>query len=89
MISFLETLTRTHNALFQQMDAMRAQLNQHIAILHKIQQHLGILPPPQANIPGPLEPVAPAEHAITAEAPIQTTQEATTNPSSSHDPTTS
>ena len=55
------------------MDAMRAQLNQHTAILHKIQQHLGILPPPQADILGLSEPVAPAEHAITAEAPIQTT----------------
>ena len=71
------------------MEAMRAQLNQHTVIFHQIQQHLGILPPPQADIPGPSELVAPAEDATTVEAPIQITQEATRDPSSSHDPSTS
>ncbi|KAL6336071.1 hypothetical protein AAG906_010342 [Vitis piasezkii] len=43
--------------------------------------HLVILPPPQADIPCPSEPVAPTEDATTAKALIQTTQEATRDPS--------
>ena len=89
MVHLFQTLTTTHNALFRQMEVMSAQLDQHTIILHQIQQHLGILPPPRADIPGPSEPVALAEDATIAEAPIQTTQEATTDPSSSHDPATS
>ena len=89
MVHLFQTLTTTHNALFQQMGVMHAQLDQHTVILHQIQQHLGILPPPQVDIPGPSEPVAPVDDAIRAEAPIQTTQEATRDPSSSHDPATS
>ena len=46
MVYLFQTLTTTHNALFRQMDAMRVQLDQHTVILHQIQQHLGILPPP-------------------------------------------
>ena len=41
-------------------------LDQHIAILNKIEQHLG-LAPPQTDILGPLEPRAPAEETITAD----------------------
>ncbi|RVW22595.1 hypothetical protein CK203_109503 [Vitis vinifera] len=59
-----------------------------------IQQHLGLLPPPQPDIPRPSKPIAPIEETIPAEkttrvdVPIQPTYEATTKPSSSHDPTT-
>ena len=49
---------------------MRSQLDQHTVILHQIQQHLGIPPPPQPDIPGSLEPVAPAKDATIAKAPI-------------------
>ncbi|RVW20550.1 hypothetical protein CK203_114269 [Vitis vinifera] len=66
----------------------RAMLDQHTVIPHQIQQHLGILPPSSTNILGLSELVAPTEDATTTEALIQTTQEATRDPSSSHDPTT-
>ena len=52
------------------------------------------MPPPQPDILGPLEPIAPAEETISteettrADVPIQPTQKATTETSSSHDPTT-
>nr|CAN67500.1 hypothetical protein VITISV_016513 [Vitis vinifera] len=52
------------------MEVMRSQLDQHTVILHQIQQHLGIPPPPQPDIPGSLEPVAPAKDATIAKAPI-------------------
>ena len=70
MVHTFEVLTTTHNAIFQKMEVMRAQLDQHTVILLQIQQHLGILPPPQPDIPGPSEPIAPAEDATTVEAPI-------------------
>ena len=76
MVHLFQTLTTTHNALFRQMEVMRVQLDQQIVILHQIQQLLVILPPPQADIPCPSEPVAPIEDATTAKALIQTTQEA-------------
>ncbi|RVW91130.1 hypothetical protein CK203_039889 [Vitis vinifera] len=46
-----------------------------------IQQHLG-LPPPQTDIPGPSEPIAPAEETIRANVRPQATHEAATEPSS-------
>nr|CAN78964.1 hypothetical protein VITISV_030037 [Vitis vinifera] len=58
----------------------------HTAILSQIQQHLG-LPPPQTDIPGPLELRAPAEETIpaeetvTADVPPQATHETTPKPS--------
>ena len=55
------------------MAVMHAQQDQHIVIIRQIQQHLGILPPPQPDIPWPSEPVAPAEDATTAEVSIQPT----------------
>ncbi|RVW63910.1 hypothetical protein CK203_055685 [Vitis vinifera] len=64
----------------------------HTTILHQIQQHLGLLPPPQPDIPRPSEPIAPVEETTTteettrADVPIQPTQEVATDPSSSHDP---
>ena len=73
---------------------IRAQQDYHTAILHQIQQHLGLLPPPQPDIPGPSEPIASIEETIPAEKTtrvdvlIQPTQEATIQASSSHDPTT-
>ncbi|RVW22724.1 hypothetical protein CK203_099385 [Vitis vinifera] len=91
MVHLFQTLTITHNALFLQMADIRAQQDQHTTILCQIQQHLGLLPPPQPNIPGPSESIAPAEEAIPAEETtkadvlIQPTHEATTNPSSPPD----
>nr|CAN70235.1 hypothetical protein VITISV_025599 [Vitis vinifera] len=63
-------------------------MDQHTAILRQIQQHLGLLPPPQPDIPGPSKPIAPVEETIPAEettradVSIQATHEATTDPSS-------
>ena len=61
MVHTFQTLTTTHNALFWHMVVMRAQQDQHTAILRQIQQHLGLLPPPQLDIPGPSKPIAPVE----------------------------
>ena len=95
MVDLFKTLTTTYNALFWQMADIRAQQDHHAAILRQIQQHLGLLPPPQTDILGPLEHIAPAEEAIPAEettrvdVPIQATHEATIEPSSpSESPTT-
>ncbi|RVW72380.1 hypothetical protein CK203_056231 [Vitis vinifera] len=63
MIQFFKTLTATHNALFRLIANIRAQQDQHAAILHQIQQHLG-LPPPHTDIPRPLELIAPVEETI-------------------------
>ena len=52
------------------------------------------MPPPQPDIPGPSKPIAPTKETISteettrADVPIQPTQKATTEISSSHDPTT-
>ena len=43
---------------------------QHIAILSQIQQHLGILPPPEHDIPGPSELTAPSKEATPTEQAI-------------------
>ena len=94
MVQTFQTLTTTHTTLFRQMADIRAQQDQHTAILHQLQQHLGLLPLPQPDIPGPLERIAPVEETTPAEettrvdALIQPTHEATTGPSSPHDPTT-
>ena len=61
---------------------IRAQQDQDTVILHQIQQHLGLLPPPQTDIPGPSEPIALAEETIRVDVPSQTTHEAATEPSS-------
>ncbi|XP_034689134.1 WAS/WASL-interacting protein family member 3-like [Vitis riparia] len=47
-----------------------------------IQQHLGLLPPPQTNIPRPSEPIAPVEETFRADVPPQATHKAATKPSS-------
>ena len=67
IVHIFQTLTTTHTALFQHMAAMRAQQDQHTAILRQIQQHLGLLLPPQPGILGPLEPIAPVEETIPTE----------------------
>ena len=67
IVHIFQTLTTTHTALFQHMAAMRAQQDQHTAILRQIQQHLGLLLPPQPDILGPLEPIAPVEETTPAE----------------------
>ena len=88
MVHTFQTLTTTHNALFWHMVVMRAQQDQHTAILRQIQQHLGLLPPPQLDILGPSEPIAlaketiPAKETTRVDVPIQPTQEATTEASS-------
>ena len=82
MVHLLQTLATTHNALFRKMADIRAQQDQHTAILCQIQQHLGLLPPPQTDIPGPLEPIAPGEETIKADVPSQATHEAAIEPSS-------
>ncbi|RVW20977.1 hypothetical protein CK203_112291 [Vitis vinifera] len=47
-----------------------------------IQQHLGLLSPPQTDILGPSEPIAPVEETIRADVPPQATHEIATEPSS-------
>ncbi|RVW18203.1 hypothetical protein CK203_106152 [Vitis vinifera] len=79
MINLFKTLTAMHNALFQHMTDIRAQQDQHTAILRQIQQHLG-LPPPQTDILGPSEPRAPAEETIIADVLPQASHEAATEP---------
>ena len=80
LVATLQTLSPTQAILFQQMAEMRSQKNQHTAILRQIQQHLGLLPPPQPDlpvkdtIPEPLaqvedtipKPLAPVEDTIPA-----------------------
>ncbi|RVW67292.1 hypothetical protein CK203_065063 [Vitis vinifera] len=47
-----------------------------------IQQHLGLLPPSQTDIPRPSEPKAPVEETTRADVPIQATHEVAIEPSS-------
>ena len=88
MVHTFQTLTTTHITLFLHMADIRAQQDQHTAILRQIHQHLGLLPPPQPDIPGPSEPIAPTEEVIPAkkttiaDIPLQPTQEAAIKPSS-------
>ena len=92
LVATLQTLSTTHVALFQQMVEMRSQQNQQIAILLQIQQHLGLLPPPQPDLPASSEPLAPVEDSIlvedttTAAVQIPPPQEATTDAIASVDP---
>ena len=82
MVHTFQTLTTTPTALFRQMVDIHAQQDQHTAIFHHIQQHLGLLPPPQPDIPEPSEPIASTEETTRADVPIQSTHEAATKPSS-------
>ncbi|RVW58358.1 Pro-Pol polyprotein [Vitis vinifera] len=45
-------------------DRHTCSTGQDTVILRQIQQHLGLLPPPQTDIPGPSEPIALAEETI-------------------------
>ena len=44
-------------------DQLIATQTQHTAILRQIQQHLGILSPPEHDMAGPSEPAAPSQEA--------------------------
>ena len=85
LVATLQTLSTTHTALFQQMVEMRSQQNQQTAILRQIQQHLGLLPPPQPDLLASSKPLAPVEDTIpaedttTAKVQISPPQEATTD----------
>ena len=103
----LQTLTATQSILVQQMaailahqDQLIATQTQHTAILRQIQQHLGILSPPEHDMPGPSEFIDPSQDAPLAEQTvppektttgeietlIPSTQTSTIEPSSPHDP---
>ena len=73
IVHTLRTLTTTHTALFQQ-----------ITILCQIKQHLGLLPPPQPNLP--VKDTIPLEDTTTIEVHIPPPQEATTDAIASDDP---
>ena len=70
VVHTFQTLTTTHYGLFQQMVEMRAHQDQQTAILCQIQQHLGLLFPPQPNLPTSSKPIAPAENTTTLEVQI-------------------
>ena len=105
----LQTLTATQSVLAQQMAIVRAHQDQliatqtqHTAILRQIQQHLGILSPPEHDMLGPSEPTTPSQEVTPAEqtmpheeattveieTPIQSTQTTIVEPLSPHDPPT-
>ena len=92
LIHTFQTLTTTHATLFQQMAEMSAHQDQQTTILRQIQQHLGLLPPPQPDLPTSSEPLAPAEDTIpvedttTTEVQIPPPQEATIDAIASDDP---
>ncbi|XP_059592740.1 uncharacterized protein LOC132253768 [Vitis vinifera] len=83
-------------------DQLIATQTQHTAILRQIHQHLGILSPPEHDMPGTSEPTDPSQKApptfqivpyeettiVEIETSIQSTQSTTAEPSSSHDPHT-
>ncbi|KAL6321207.1 hypothetical protein AAG906_015551 [Vitis piasezkii] len=83
-------------------DQLIATQTQHTAILRQIQQHLGILSPPEHDMPGPSEPTNPSQEALPVEqivphketttveikTLIQSTQTTIAEPLSPHDPPT-
>ena len=91
----LQTLSITQSVLAQQMTIIRAcqdQLiamqTQHTAILRQIQQHLGIPPPPDHDMPGPSEPTAPSEEAALAEQAIPSEEATPVEQTMPHEETT-
>ena len=92
LVATLQTLSTTHAVLFQKMAEMCSQHNQQTAILCQIQQHLGLLPPPQPDLLASSEPLAPIEDTIPVEdttiveIQIPPPQEATTDAIASVDP---
>ena len=92
LVHTFQTLTTTHATLFQHMAEMHPHQDQQTAILRQIQQHLGLLPPPQPDLPTSSEPLAPAKDTIlvedttTVEVQIPPPQEATTDAIASVDP---
>ena len=83
-------------------DQLIATQTQHTAILRQIQQHLGILSPPEHDMPGPSKPTDPSQDGPLVEqivspketttgqieTPIPSTQNSIADPSSPHDPPT-
>ena len=57
------------------MAKMRAHQDQQTAILRQIQQHLGLLPPPQPDLLESLAPIAPVEDTTPAEVRIPPPQD--------------
>ena len=92
LVATLQTLSTTRAALFQQMDEIHSQQNQQTAIFHQIQQHLGLLSPPQHELLASSEPLALVEDTIlakdttTVEVQILPPQEAITYAIASDDP---
>ncbi|RVW66774.1 hypothetical protein CK203_065969 [Vitis vinifera] len=83
-------------------DQLIATQTQHTANLRQIQQHLGILAPPEHDMPGPSKPIDPSQDAPLVEqtvpheetttgeieTPIPSTEISTAEPLSPHDPPT-
>ena len=65
---------------------LRSQQNQQTAILRQIQQHLGLLPPPQPDLP--VKDTIPAEDITTTEVQILPPQKATIDAIALGDPQT-
>ena len=61
LVHTFQTLTTTHSAIFQKMAEIRDHQDQQTAILCQIQQHLGLLPSPQFDLPAFSVPIAPAD----------------------------
>ncbi|RVW98905.1 hypothetical protein CK203_033780 [Vitis vinifera] len=69
-------------------DQLIAMQTQHIAILSQIQQHLGILPPPEHDMPGPSEVTAPSEEATPTEQAIPSEEATPIKQTMPHEETT-
>ena len=67
LVHTFQTLTTTHTTIFQQMAEMCAHQDQQTAILRQIQQHLGLLSPPQPDLPTSSRPLTIAEDTISLE----------------------
>ncbi|RVW12385.1 hypothetical protein CK203_099452 [Vitis vinifera] len=69
-------------------DQLIAMQTQHTAILSKIQQHLGILPPPKHDMTGPSEPIAPSQEATPVEQAIPSEEATPVEQTMPHEETT-
>ena len=68
------------------MAEMSAHQDQQTTILRQIQQHLGLLPPPQTNLSASSEPLAPVEDTTKVEVQIPPLEEATKDAIALDDP---
>ena len=69
-------------------DQLIIMQTQHTAILSQIQQHLGILLPPEHDMPGPSEPIAPSEEATPVEKAIPSEEATPAKQTMPHEETT-